>query len=348
MTKESAPPANARGFSAIGNVLIAAAGVLAALMLAEAFVRLTAVDVTVLEPLLYYNWADPDVHVPLVDGRRLYGLKAGASHDYEGRVVSINSLGFRGAERSATKPADVFRIVVIGGSTTYGASVNDDQTYPAVLQRLLDDGSKGRFEVWNGGVSAYTLSQKVAYAEEVSKRYAPDLLIIEEFNTGRRAFLERGVSGQFGRNAELYRENLPARRVPMPLHDTLLQSGLYRLLNASLDRLWISEDENARKTYESACNEVGDDFSRRYISELATRIAPASLIRFDPFFSSNCPFAPKVSGTVFSLCDRPSGAEYREVHPPAHVYEWYARELLRFLKEAGFLGAPEAALPGKK
>ena len=50
-----------------------------------------------------------------------------------------NQLGYRGAEVTLEKPADTFRIVTIGESTTYGFGVNSNQAYPDVLQDILRD-----------------------------------------------------------------------------------------------------------------------------------------------------------------------------------------------------------------
>ena len=46
-----------------------------------------------------------------------------------------NALGFRGAEVAVPKPPTAYRIVCLGGSTTYGDGVEDWHfTYPALLQ----------------------------------------------------------------------------------------------------------------------------------------------------------------------------------------------------------------------
>lgn len=59
----------------------------------------------------------------------------------------------------------MYRILCARGSTLYGAGVDDSDTLPAVLARLLErDASlegyaaeRRRFEVWNYGTSGYTL-----------------------------------------------------------------------------------------------------------------------------------------------------------------------------------------------
>ena len=65
-----------------------------------------------------------------------------------------NSLGYRGEEISMPKPKDVFRIVAIGGSNTYGHGISDyKNAYPYQLQEILQ--AKYRLknvEVINAGV----------------------------------------------------------------------------------------------------------------------------------------------------------------------------------------------------
>ena len=59
-----------------------------------------------------------------------------------------NALAYRGPE--CPSPGTV-RIILLGGSTTYGYGVNDDQTIDAYMRSLLPEHYPGRhFEVVNG------------------------------------------------------------------------------------------------------------------------------------------------------------------------------------------------------
>lgn len=61
---------------------------------------------------------------------------------YQKGKTSHNSLGFRGPEFPLQKPSGIFRIVVLGGSTTYTMMVEDNaQTFRAQLERLLQEQS---------------------------------------------------------------------------------------------------------------------------------------------------------------------------------------------------------------
>lgn len=94
-------------------------------------------------------------------------------------TVTVNSLGFRGEERSAEKPDDVFRIIALGSYHTFGLGVNDDETYPAQLERMLNQGTAKNVEVWNGGKLAGTAIIALAQMQNEILAYDPDLVILD-------------------------------------------------------------------------------------------------------------------------------------------------------------------------
>ncbi|HKS76289.1 MAG TPA: hypothetical protein VJQ82_23955 [Terriglobales bacterium] len=68
---------------------------------------------------------------------------------------TINDLGLRGAAPDLSSGKNV--ILALGDSITYGYGVDDDHTYPADLQKVLDTKYPGRYTVLNGGVDAYPI-----------------------------------------------------------------------------------------------------------------------------------------------------------------------------------------------
>lgn len=91
-----------------------------------------------------------------------------------------NAFGYRGDEITQPKPADTFRIVALGGSTTYGEFIGDfTQTYPAELQRILrQDHGLSQVEVINAGVPAYTSWESLVNLQFRVLDLDPDMLII--------------------------------------------------------------------------------------------------------------------------------------------------------------------------
>lgn len=71
-------------------------------------------------------------------------------HPGEDVEVAINSLGLRGEEIALKKPQGIKRILILGDSYTYGVYVANDETYPAVLERLYKERDE-RIQVINAG-----------------------------------------------------------------------------------------------------------------------------------------------------------------------------------------------------
>ena len=91
---------------------------------------------------------------------------------------NINSFGFRGKEFDINKKANAYRIVALGGSTTFGADVGDGFTYPDYLQRALDAISGMRYEVINGGINGSTIDEIEGLLEGEVIKLKPDMLIL--------------------------------------------------------------------------------------------------------------------------------------------------------------------------
>ncbi len=103
-------------------------------------------------------------------------LNYGLTPDYSDH----NSLGYRGPEFSLEKPAGTFRIVAMGGSTTYGATLeNWRDAYPAQLERILhDEYGYAQVEVINAGVGGYSTWDLLADLTYRILDLDPDLVII--------------------------------------------------------------------------------------------------------------------------------------------------------------------------
>ncbi|MBS3108437.1 SGNH/GDSL hydrolase family protein [Candidatus Woesearchaeota archaeon] len=108
------------------------------------------------EALMYTKKCDYDVPWCLVKNYR--------TEDFE-----INSMGFKGDEFSRMKPENVYRIVVLGGSTSFG-------NYPEYLEDKLNKKGKAnnktiKFEVINGAIVGYNSSL-------ILKRFVYDIVTL--------------------------------------------------------------------------------------------------------------------------------------------------------------------------
>ena len=102
------------------------------------------------------------------------------SPDFRRGLTSHNSLGFRNREFSREKPAGVFRIVALGGSTTYTVKVEDNEkTFTAQLERILRrQYGHPSVEVVNAGVGGYTSWESLANLAFRVLDIEPDLVIV--------------------------------------------------------------------------------------------------------------------------------------------------------------------------
>ena len=94
-------------------------------------------------------------------------------------TLNINSEGFRGPEIFKEKPNDVYRIFVVGGSTTFGyGATSDETTIPGYLQEFFDKSDLNfRVEVINAGIEAAYSTTEAYYIKNTILEFEPDLII---------------------------------------------------------------------------------------------------------------------------------------------------------------------------
>ncbi|MEX2288354.1 MAG: SGNH/GDSL hydrolase family protein [Planctomycetaceae bacterium] len=118
------------------------------------------------------------------DSVRGWSLGPGLEDVYtlEGRArVSINSHGYRDAERTRVKPSGVYRIAVLGDSFVEARQVEHDETFCAALERMLNDRgivSPRRAEVLNFGVAGYGIAQELLTLQNDVLSFDPDVVLL--------------------------------------------------------------------------------------------------------------------------------------------------------------------------
>lgn len=96
----------------------------------------------------------------------------------------INSLGFRGEEISLEKPEGVYRIVAVGGSTTFAVYLPWNQSYPYYLQKELRERlGTDKIEVINAGLTGATTAESFHRMATQVLPLNPDMVVMyEAFN----------------------------------------------------------------------------------------------------------------------------------------------------------------------
>jgi lysophospholipase L1-like esterase len=105
-----------------------------------------------------------------------YAMKPGYTRS---NAEKINSLGFRGEEIEAVKPDGVYRIIAIGGSTTFGVYLPWYETYPYLLQQELRERfNTDKIEVINAGLTGSTSAESFHRLATQVLPADPDMVVI--------------------------------------------------------------------------------------------------------------------------------------------------------------------------
>jgi lysophospholipase L1-like esterase len=109
-----------------------------------------------------------------------YRQRPGETYQYpNGTAAHSNGRGYRGPEVAIPKPPGVFRIILLGGSTTHGWGVDDGQSIDACLRAELQRRYPGRaFEVVNLGFDGYDSYQDRERFRVDGVPLAPDAVIV--------------------------------------------------------------------------------------------------------------------------------------------------------------------------
>lgn len=168
--EDQSPPAG----SSPGLSRIVAAGVVIALIIAAPFLRDRFFPEAV-----YVQ----EIGHELTGHRYLYDEQFGWRNipNWEATTYSqkltTNSLGMRDGEYAVQKPPKMFRILLLGGSYTWGYGVADDEVYSAVLEEELARAGH-QIEILNTGVSGWSTDQQLLYLDSEGFRYSPDLVLL--------------------------------------------------------------------------------------------------------------------------------------------------------------------------
>ncbi len=159
------------------------------LITALEFLVLTPVAVLILEGIFTcigvgeQNFMSPDlelgsIHIP---GKLVTWRLEGYSRD------SLSKAGWRDIERTVAKPANTYRVALLGDSATEALQVPIEQTFARISEKQINqdlaanDTSKGNHpnvEVINFGVSGYSTSQELLLLQKEVLQYKPDLIVV--------------------------------------------------------------------------------------------------------------------------------------------------------------------------
>jgi hypothetical protein len=333
---------------------LAAASLVASLVIADAVVKWLRLDDRLMAGAYLLQRGDVAVHRVATDPILQYELNPGSSctcGDPGSRRgpyrVTIDQFGARYPAHRAEKEPRVFRILAFGGSTLYGAGVNDEETVPAALERRLNAELAGdapsaprRFEVWNYGTPGYTLLQAAHLAHKLLRTLDPDLLLVHLHNRGPRPiFLPpeadvRDIRAMFTDDPYFVDEQFPPPAwLPATLHHLAFEhSAIYRVCAGV-----VRHRERARSVFEHI--EYSDFLDRKEAQalnrEAAERGVPVYYVPLPPTPRTHADdWFPGLPPEQMLLVDKPGAPPaFYETHPDPWVLDEYAALLVVALRE---------------
>lgn len=145
-------------------------------LVARLFIAFVANDIQFAKYASYQQLENKHISLRLSPSRYLsYTTTPG----YNYILNKHNSLGYRGGEIESPKSKNVYRIVCLGGSTTYSEGVNDyRESYPYLLEENLKALGWDSVEVINAGVPGYSSLETLINFQIRVKDLTPDMIVI--------------------------------------------------------------------------------------------------------------------------------------------------------------------------
>jgi len=144
-----------------------------------------------------------------------------------------NSLGYRGPEIEIPKPEGVYRIVALGGSTTYSSATEPQDSYPAQLQNILrDQYGYANVEVINGGMVGYSSWETLVSFEFRILELEPDMIIL--YDSVNDIIPREQISVDCYRGHNTLRGLNATKGYWVQRDDPFIPSALYRLVAINL------------------------------------------------------------------------------------------------------------------
>jgi len=155
------------------NILIGLSLIMLSFIVLEAFVRLFFNVRTEPHPKNLYI-TDPDIG---------YRFNPNFTTNYSSEIgsaeVVINSQSMRDYKDYGKKEPETYRILLLGDSQVFAASIPLERTFGKILEKRLNENlNSSTFEVMNVGVPGYNTANELAFAQKYALSLGVDLVIL--------------------------------------------------------------------------------------------------------------------------------------------------------------------------
>ncbi len=197
---------------------------------------------------------DPSGHLPFL-------LIPNASVRFMDGRININSLGFRNKEFDVNKN-EQFRIVAIGESTTFGATISkNDIPWPAILEKQISEkmDCEVDIEVINAGVESYNLENNLNRLQKDVLPLQPDMIISYHGFNGF-SFIIDSLESMKAKDVPIFDPARPSRLLALVEYrfNILIFKMRYFNENINKDGLQIDDDQLLNTPYAELYRELID------------------------------------------------------------------------------------------
>lgn len=114
----------------------------------------------------------------LIDSKTRALIECRNETDAYYKKYNFNRLGLRADKEILPKQNDVYRIICVGDSWTFGLNVPEGKSYPAYLEGFLKKGVPGmKIEVINAGIPGNRVEEMIRFLEKNMDILTPDCII---------------------------------------------------------------------------------------------------------------------------------------------------------------------------
>jgi lysophospholipase L1-like esterase len=149
------------------NILLLFSSILISILIGEILLR-------IISPNQSFIWPPDLKQYFLPDSAVFAGIK-------DTSFFKINSIGFRGNEK---KDSNLIHIVTIGGSTTECLYLDQSETWPALLEKFLNESFNEKFQIFNGGRSGLNSNHHLLQIQKLLKEdnWIDVIIVLEGIN----------------------------------------------------------------------------------------------------------------------------------------------------------------------
>jgi len=204
---------------------------------------------------LYFNYSENFVKSLCSDYKSIIDFEKPYKHlepNQKTEIVNINSFGVRGEEFNIEKEYDVYRIVMLGGSTMYGVyATSDSSTIPGFLEKKIESENPNyKVEIINAGINGSNSFDEISFLTDRLLELEPDMIFVYDGGNdllnkiNEEEILEESWPTEFEKFSKNLRNYYKTTHL-IEFSDRVIQKNIFNDQNKKLE--YISKDKIERK-----------------------------------------------------------------------------------------------------